>query len=201
MPLSLVITVRVSPLSICFAVTPTPGTNPPLASCTTPDMVAENSCPNTRPFPDTINAIIPATKATAQRPLPLWLTMISAFLSVPTDETEHRSQRGFRLAQRDTTSVSRIDSVSIAWVYKAAKCVCISGAGGIAGTNSGEGRSALRRSEVNELKRHPLPLGEGGAKRKRDSARLKRRAKPQEKVRVSRFDRHRDWSQPVAYLN
>jgi len=124
--------------------------------------------------------------------------MISAFLSVPTDETEHRSQRGFRLAQRDTTSVSRIDSVSIAWVYKAAKGVCISGAGGIAGTNSGEGRSALRRSEVNELKRRPLPLGEGGAKRKRDSARLKRRAKPQEKVRVSRFDRHRDWSQPVA---
>src|SRR5437773_7254715 len=119
-------------------------------------MVAENSCPNTRPFPDTINAIIPATKATAQRPLPLWLTMISAFLSVPTDETEHRSQRGFRLAQRDTTSVSRIDSVSIAWVYKAAKGVCISGAGGIAGTNSGEGRSALRRSEVNELKRLPL---------------------------------------------
>src|SRR5206468_1947594 len=109
--------------------------------------------------------------------------------------------RGFRLAQRDTTSVSRIDSVSIAWVYKAAKGVCISGAGGIAGTNSGEGRSALRRSEVNELKRRPLPLGEGGAKRKRDSARLKRRAKPQEKVRVSRFDRHRDWSQPVAYLN
>src|SRR5438093_13648902 len=52
-------------------------------------MVAENSCPNTRPFPDTINAIIPATKATAQRPLPLWLTMISAFLSVPRDETEH----------------------------------------------------------------------------------------------------------------
>src|SRR5205809_6634029 len=119
-------------------------------------MVAENSCPNTRPFPDTINAIIPATKATAQRPLPLWLTMISAFLSVPTDETEHRSQRGFRLAQRDTTSVSRIDSVSIAWVYKAAKGVCISGAGGIAGTNSGEGRSALCRSEVNELKRRPL---------------------------------------------
>src|SRR5207249_8514880 len=64
--------------------------------------------------------------------------------------------RGFRLAQRDTTSVSRIDSVSIAWVYKAAKGVCISGAGGIAGTNSGEGRSALRRSEVNELKRLPL---------------------------------------------
>src|SRR5207249_2480560 len=54
------------------------------------------------------------------------------------------------------TSVSRIDSVSIAWVYKAAKGVCISGAGGIAGTNSGEGRSALRRSEVNELKRLPL---------------------------------------------
>src|SRR5438094_876778 len=119
-------------------------------------MVAENSCPSTRPFPDTINSIIPATKATAQRPLPLWLTMISAFPTVPTDETEHRSQRGFRLAQRDTTSVSRIDTVSIAWVYKAAKGVCISGAGGIAGTNSGEGRSALRRSEVNELKRLPL---------------------------------------------
>ena len=36
------------------------------------------------------------------------LTMIPAFLSVPTDETEHPAQRGFRLAQRDTTSVSRI---------------------------------------------------------------------------------------------
>src|SRR5207247_4615682 len=122
-----------------------------------------------RPFPDTINAIIPATNAaTTQRPLPFLLTIISAFPTVPTDETEHRSQRGFRLAQRDTTSVSRIDSVSIAWVYKVAKGVCISGAGGIAGTNSGEGRSALGRSEVTELKRLPLRPEAGGARGKPD---------------------------------
>jgi hypothetical protein len=35
---------------MCFAETLTPGINPPLGSCTTPDMVAENSCPNTRPL-------------------------------------------------------------------------------------------------------------------------------------------------------
>src|SRR5262245_5909705 len=63
LPVSLVIIVRVSPLSVCFAVTLTPGTSPPPASRTTPDMVAENSCPN-RPVANAITPRIPINSVT-----------------------------------------------------------------------------------------------------------------------------------------
>src|SRR5262249_3494475 len=48
-PVSLVIVVRVRPLSVCFTLIVTPGTTAPDASWTMPDIAAEKFCAKTAP--------------------------------------------------------------------------------------------------------------------------------------------------------
>src|SRR5947208_8981676 len=92
-PFSVVVAVRVSPLSVCLMVTVTPGITPPVPSRTTPDMVPVEIWAKTR---EELNAMSTTIAAPNLPNTCTLLTMIPAFLSVPTDETEHPAQRGFR---------------------------------------------------------------------------------------------------------
>src|SRR5947199_9798278 len=52
-------TERVNPLSICLAVTLTPGTTAPLASCTMPTIAAEKPCPHAGELAKAVTPRIP----------------------------------------------------------------------------------------------------------------------------------------------
>src|SRR5262245_7622329 len=58
-PSSLVCTERVSPVSVCLAVTVVPGITAPVLSRTKPEMAAEKFCPNTKPPANRITPTIP----------------------------------------------------------------------------------------------------------------------------------------------
>src|SRR5262245_26015804 len=99
-PVSLALTVRVSPLSICLAVTVTPGNTAPVESRTTPEMAPEKPCPHTNELAHTITPRI-CTNVVAHLVKLLSLFTISP-LSVLRCDTKFAGtpgrRRGFRLA-------------------------------------------------------------------------------------------------------
>jgi len=80
-PVSFVLTIRVSPLSICLAVTLTPGNTAPVGSRTMPDIDAEKFWPHTSALASAITPGIPSTSVTKLlRPLSLRPTITPLFL-------------------------------------------------------------------------------------------------------------------------
>src|SRR5262252_275206 len=91
-----------------------------------------------RRFADTINASIPATNvATAQRRLPLPLTITSAPFLRSDRRDGTRSPRGFRLAQRNYFDI-RNCFAALLRAFIRAKGGCISDAGGFLAETRGK---------------------------------------------------------------
>src|SRR5262249_42998175 len=110
-PVSLALTVRVSPLSICLAVTVTPGNTAPVESRTTPEMAPEKPCPHTNELAHTITPRI-CTNVVAHLVKLLSLFTISP-LSVLRCDTKFAgtpgSQAWIPAGRRNTRQISRAE--------------------------------------------------------------------------------------------
>src|SRR3989442_14092041 len=116
-PVSLVTAVRVRPLSICLAVTLTPGTTAPEVSWTTPEIAAEKPCANTTPAPSAITTtIMLVSVANPVRFLPLHITPPSELRLI---SPESRSHREFRRSTKTVRVLTpHLGSISLVFLSR-----------------------------------------------------------------------------------